>query len=108
VGRARAAELLLLAEPVRAADALELGLVNRVVPAEELGATVRELAVRLAAGPTAAYGAVKAALDHASAAGLPGALEKEAELQAACAATADHAVATKAFLQKERPVFEGR
>lgn len=108
VGRAKALELLLLAEPVRAAEALELGLVNRVVPPEELDATARELAVRLAAGPTQAYGAVKAALEHAAAADLAGALAKEAELQKACADTADHANATKAFLQKEQPVFEGR
>ncbi|MCW2944254.1 MAG: putative enoyl-CoA hydratase/isomerase [Actinoallomurus sp.] len=108
VGRAKALELLLLAEPVRAAEALELGLVNRVVPADRLGAEARELAARLAAGPTAAYGAVKAAVDHASAGDLASALRKEAELQEACAATADHANATKAFLQKEQPVFDGR
>jgi enoyl-CoA hydratase/carnithine racemase len=108
VGRAKATELLLLAEPVRAPEALELGLVNRVVPADRLDAEARELAERLAAGPTVAYGAVKAALDHAAAADLASALEKEGELQAACGATADHAAATKAFLKKEEPVFEGR
>jgi enoyl-CoA hydratase/carnithine racemase len=108
VGRAKAVELLLLAEPVRAPEALELGLVNRVVPADELGATARELAARLAAGPTAAYGAVKAAVGHASASDLVSALEKEAELQEACAATIDHVNATTAFLRKEQPVFEGR
>ncbi|WP_345434603.1 enoyl-CoA hydratase-related protein [Actinoallomurus vinaceus] len=108
VGRARATELLMLAEPVRAAEALELGLVNRVVPADRLDAEARELAERLAAGPTAAYGAVKTALDHAATADLADALAKEAELQDACAATADHANATKAFLKKEQPVFEGR
>lgn len=108
VGRAKATELLLLAEPLRAPEALDLGLVNRVVPADRLGAEARELARRLAAGPTVAYGAVKAALDHAATADLAGALAKEAELQDACAATADHAAATKAFLKKEQPVFEGR
>jgi 2-(1,2-epoxy-1,2-dihydrophenyl)acetyl-CoA isomerase len=108
VGRAKAAELLLLAEPLRAPEALELGLVHRVVPADRLDAEARELARRLAAGPTVAYGAVKAALDHAATADLAGALAKEAELQDACAATADHAAATKAFLNKETPVFEGR
>jgi enoyl-CoA hydratase/carnithine racemase len=107
VGRAKAAELLLLAEPVRAAEALELGLVNRVVPAGDLDAAARELAARLAAGPTAAFGAVKTALEHASATDLASALAKEAELQAACAATADHAAATQAFLRKEQPVFKG-
>ncbi|GAA0363254.1 enoyl-CoA hydratase-related protein [Actinoallomurus spadix] len=108
VGRAKATELLLLAEPLRAPEALELGLVNRVVPADRLDAEARELARRLAAGPTVAYGAVKAALDHAATSDLAGALAKEAELQDACAATADHAAATKAFLKKEEPVFEGR
>lgn len=107
VGRAKATELLLLAEPVRAAEALELGLITRVVPAEELAATTRELATRLAAGPTVAYAAVRTALDHAAATDLPGALAKEAELQAACGATADHANATRAFLRKEQPVFTG-
>jgi 2-(1,2-epoxy-1,2-dihydrophenyl)acetyl-CoA isomerase len=108
VGRAKALELLLLAEPVRAPEALELGLVNRVVPPEELAATARELAVSLAAGPTLAYGAVKAAVEHAAATDLAGALAKEAELQNALAGTADHVNATKAFLAKEPPVFEGR
>ncbi|MCO5992569.1 enoyl-CoA hydratase-related protein [Actinoallomurus rhizosphaericola] len=108
VGRAKATELLLLAEPLRAPEALELGLVNRVVPADRLDAEARELARRLAAGPTVAYGAVKAALDHAATADLAGALAREAELQDACAATADHTAATKAFLKKEEPVFEGR
>jgi 2-(1,2-epoxy-1,2-dihydrophenyl)acetyl-CoA isomerase len=108
VGRAKALELLLLAEPVRAAEALELGLVNSVVPADALGTAARDLAVRLAAGPTVAYGAVKAAVNHAATADLTGALVKEAELQKACAATADHVSATKAFLQKEQPVFDGR
>ena len=108
VGRAKALELLLLAEPVRAPEALELGLVNRVVPAGELDAAARELAVRLAAGPTLAYGAVKSAVEFASATDLRAALAKEAELQSACAATGDHESATKAFLRKEQPAFEAR
>jgi 2-(1,2-epoxy-1,2-dihydrophenyl)acetyl-CoA isomerase len=108
VGRAKAMELLLLAEPVRAAEALELGLVHRLVPPGELDAAARDLAVRLAAGPTVAYAAVKATLERAAATGLAGALAREAELQKACVETADHASATKAFLQKEQPLFEGR
>jgi 2-(1,2-epoxy-1,2-dihydrophenyl)acetyl-CoA isomerase len=108
VGRAKALELLLLADPVRAAEALELGLVHRVVPPEDLDGAARQLATRLAAGPTVAYGAIKAGLEHAAATDLAGALAKEAELQKACAETADHVSATKAFLQKEQPVFEGR
>jgi 2-(1,2-epoxy-1,2-dihydrophenyl)acetyl-CoA isomerase len=107
VGRGRAAELLLLAEPVDAARALEIGLVNRVVPGEELEAAARGLAERLAMGPTAAYHAVRQALDFASTSDLAGALQQEAALQNRLAATADHQNATFAFVRKERPVFQG-
>ncbi|GLZ07011.1 enoyl-CoA hydratase [Actinomadura sp. NBRC 104412] len=108
VGRAKAAELLLLGERIKAAEALGLGLVNRVVPADELAPAAVELARRLAAGPTRAYAAVKAALDHAAAHDLSSSLAKEADLQDACEKTADHHNATQAFLKKEQPVFEGR
>lgn len=108
VGRAKAAEMLLLAEPVGAAQALELGLVNRVVPGDDLAAEAGALALRLASGPTVAYGAVKAALDHAAGHDLADSLEREAELQDICAMTTDHLAATKAFRAKETPVFEGR
>jgi 2-(1,2-epoxy-1,2-dihydrophenyl)acetyl-CoA isomerase len=107
VGQARAAELLLLAEPVKADEALRLGLVHQVVPADELNATVRALAGRLATGPTAAYGAVKEALEYAATHDLAAALEKEAELQDRCASTADHQGATTAFINKRQPTFEG-
>jgi 2-(1,2-epoxy-1,2-dihydrophenyl)acetyl-CoA isomerase len=107
VGRGRAAELLLLAEPVDAARALEIGLVNRVVAGEELEAAARGLAERLAMGPTAAYHAVRQALDFASTSDLAGALQQEAALQNRLAATADHQNATFAFVRKERPVFQG-
>lgn len=108
VGRAKAAELLLLGEPVKAPEALELGLVTRVVPADELAPASMELARRLASGPTASYGAVKAALDHAATHDLASALEREAELQDDCEKTSDHHNATEAFLKKQQPVFEGR
>jgi enoyl-CoA hydratase/carnithine racemase len=108
VSRAKAAELLLLGDPVRADRALELGLVTQVVPGDELQPAVRALAVRLAAGPTIAYHAVKQALDHAATHDLAAALEKEAELQDLCARTSDHHNATASFLKKEQPIFEGR
>ncbi|NDU74846.1 enoyl-CoA hydratase [Actinomadura sp. DSM 109109] len=107
VGRAKAVELLLLGEPVKAPDALEMGLVTRVVPADELAPASVELARRLASGPTAAYGAVKAALDHAATHDLASALEREADLQDECEKTSDHHNATEAFLNKRQPVFEG-
>jgi 2-(1,2-epoxy-1,2-dihydrophenyl)acetyl-CoA isomerase len=107
-GRAKAAELLLLAEPVAAAQALEIGLINQVAPADQLDTVARTLAGRLAVGPTLAYAAVKQALSYAATHDLADALAKEAELQDACAQSADHAAATAAFLKKEEPVFQGR
>lgn len=108
IGHGRATALLMLAEPVTAAQALEMGLVNGVVPADTLPAAAAELAARLAAGPTTAYAAIKEALGYASTADLPSALEREADLQARAGATADHRSATTAFLAKQRPVFTGR
>lgn len=108
VGKARAAEMLLLAEPVSAATAVEIGLISRLAPADELDTVVRELAGQLGTGPTRAYAAVKLALDHAATNDLGAALEREAELQDLCAKTTDHHNATESFLKKEQPLFEGR
>lgn len=108
VGPGRAAEMLLLGEVVDAARALELGLVNRVVPGDELGKAARELAVRLAQGPTAAFAATRRALRHAATHSLSESLELEAVLQDECAATEDHLAATRAFLAKQQPTFQGR
>ncbi|MBW8481365.1 enoyl-CoA hydratase-related protein [Actinomadura parmotrematis] len=108
VGRARATEILLLGERITAPRALEIGMIARVVPAGELAGTALELAARLAAGPTAAYGLTKDALAFAAGSDLAAALEREAELQEDAAATADHRGAVEAFLAKERPAFQGR
>jgi 2-(1,2-epoxy-1,2-dihydrophenyl)acetyl-CoA isomerase len=107
VGYARASELLLLAEPVRAEEAHRLGLLTTLVDSdEEVLGTARELAGRLAAGPTVAYAQIKREL--AANAGLTQALELEAAAQATCGATADHRDATLAFVNKEKPTFTGR
>jgi 2-(1,2-epoxy-1,2-dihydrophenyl)acetyl-CoA isomerase len=108
VGTARAAELLMLAEPVAADRALSLGLLTAVVDDGELAAAARELAGRLAAGPTAAYAAIKQSLLFAATHGLSESLEKEAELQSLLGRTQDHQNATRAFLRKQTPTFEGR
>ena len=106
VGHAKATELLMLAEPVPAAEADRLGLLTRLVDDDELVLpTAQELAARLAAGPTAAYRAIKRQLAVTS---LAEALEVEAEVQAACGATEDHRAATTAFLAKQKPTFQGR
>jgi 2-(1,2-epoxy-1,2-dihydrophenyl)acetyl-CoA isomerase len=108
IGSARAAALALLAEPVAADAALSMGLVNAVVEPERVLPAAQELAGRLAAGPTAAYAAIKQALAFSSCATLEDALANEARLQAAMGATEDHRGATAAFLAKAQPSFSGR
>jgi 2-(1,2-epoxy-1,2-dihydrophenyl)acetyl-CoA isomerase len=107
-GEGRAAELLMLAEPIRAARALELGLINQVVEDADLAATAGALATRLAAGPTAAYAGIKDQLNYAAGHELAEALDKEAEVQSALGRTADHRAATLAFTRKQEPRFLGR
>jgi 2-(1,2-epoxy-1,2-dihydrophenyl)acetyl-CoA isomerase len=108
VGHARAVAMAMLAEPVGSGPALEMGLVNAVVPDDRALPAAHELAVKLAAGPTAAYAAIKESFDYAATATLSDALEKEAQLQARTGASHDHRAATAAFLRKERPVFIGQ
>jgi len=107
-GPGRAAQMLILAEPLTADQALAAGLVTAVVDDAEVTAAAQELAARLAAGPTAAYAAIKAALAYSASHDLTESLENEARLQESLGRTADHQAATAAFLRKERPVFEGR
>jgi 2-(1,2-epoxy-1,2-dihydrophenyl)acetyl-CoA isomerase len=106
-GPALAAELLMLAQPIPAERALQLGLVTSVVPDDELIENALDLARRLAAGPTAAYGAIKEALLFAAGHGLDDSLEEEAVLQAGLGQTVDHKEATAAFVRKERPRYVG-
>ncbi|MDQ6650877.1 MAG: enoyl-CoA hydratase-related protein [Actinomycetota bacterium] len=108
VGYSRALAISMLAEPVSARQALEMGLVNGVVPGEELMAAAGELAARLAAGPTRAYAAIKESLGYAATSDLAAALEKEADLQALAAATDDAREAVSSFVAKRPPTFSGR
>jgi len=108
IGAARATSLALLAEPITAEAALEMGLVNAVVEPERLLPAAQELAARLAAGPTAAYAAIKASIAYAASSTLAESLAKEAELQTAMGRTEDHRNATAAFVAKQKPVFTGR
>jgi 2-(1,2-epoxy-1,2-dihydrophenyl)acetyl-CoA isomerase len=108
VGHGRALAMLMLAEPVSASQALEMGLVNAVVPAADVATAATELAARLAAGPTRAYGVIKEALARAATSDLATALDTEAELQARLGATADHRGAVEAFLAKQAPTFSGQ
>lgn len=105
VGYGRALAMLMLAEPVSAAQALEMGLVNAVVPGADLPGAAHELAARLAAGPTLAYAGIKQALRAAATSDLRTALETEADVQARCGATDDHRNAVAAFIAKQAPTF---
>ena len=106
-GAARAAELLMLAEPVDAEQARGAGLFTAVVPDDEAGPRAAELARQLAAGPTAAYAGIKVQLLYSATHGLAESLENEARVQAELGATADHQAATLAFVNRQRPVFRG-
>jgi 2-(1,2-epoxy-1,2-dihydrophenyl)acetyl-CoA isomerase len=108
IGPTRAAEMIFLAEPMSAARALELGLVNRVVPADELMTAARELALKLAQLPTKAIGQAKRQLNLALTAPLDAVLEEEASGQALASQTNDHLEGVRAFLEKRAPHFTGR
>jgi enoyl-CoA hydratase len=108
VGRGRALEMLLSGEPLKAAEAYRVGLVNAVVPQPELLSYSRAwLAKVLANGPLA----VALALEVVDA-GLDASLEQGLRLEAAAfgvsAATQDRTEGTRAFLEKRRPVFAGK
>ncbi|GAA1838293.1 enoyl-CoA hydratase-related protein [Luedemannella flava] len=109
VGHAKATELLFLAEPVPSSEALRLGLLSSVVEDDdEVLAAAQALALRLAAGPTVAYGAIKLELLVGESGTLAEALVGEAEAQRQCGLTTDHVDAVTAFVSKRRPVFQGR
>jgi 2-(1,2-epoxy-1,2-dihydrophenyl)acetyl-CoA isomerase len=107
VGLKHAAELMFLGERFDARRALELGIVNRVVPSASLLDAARALSERLAAGPTRAYAAGKALLQAAVGETLDRQLRREAESFATCAATEDFVEGVRAFLEKRRPHFSG-
>lgn len=107
VGLGKALELAYMAEPVDAQEALRLGLVNRVVPHDDLPAQTALLASRLASGPTRGYGLTKRAINHGLHASLEQALDYEAALQEIAGRTADHREGVAAFLEKRQPNFKG-
>lgn len=108
VGAAKALELLMLPGTVSAEEALALGLATKVAPVDEVVDAARELAVRLARGPTVAYGALRHALAFSAAHPLEESLDFEGHMMALAGGTADHRDAVAAFLRKEQPTFTGR
>lgn len=108
VGTAKARELYFLSERVGADEALRLGLANWVCAPEELAERTRALALRLAAGPTVALRYMKENLNRALAGEVDDCMDLEATHHIHCGQTEDHREATKAFVAKREPVFNGR
>jgi 2-(1,2-epoxy-1,2-dihydrophenyl)acetyl-CoA isomerase len=106
-GAARAAEMAMLGERVPAAQALEWGLINRVVGDDELEREAGELLARLAAGPTRAYANIKRLLNRTLYPGLREQLDAEAEAQREQGATQDFVEGVIAFAEKRPPQFSG-
>lgn len=108
VGLGRAFELLLLGDTIDAATAERYGLVNRVVPHDELLPRTYEWARRLASGPTLALSMTKRMLNNELSMDLGSAIEAEAQAQALMLLGEDHRRFYEAFTQKQKPAFTGR
>jgi 2-(1,2-epoxy-1,2-dihydrophenyl)acetyl-CoA isomerase len=108
VGRARALEMMMLGERISAEQALEWGMIARVVEDAALAAEASALAERLARGPTVAHGLIRRLAREADRLPLSDALAAERDAQREAGRTQDFRGAVMAFLQKEPPSFGGR
>jgi len=108
VGLARAKELCFTADVIEAAEALRIGLVNRVVPVAALEAEARALARRIADGPPRAHALTKSLLNRSLALDLPTSLAWEALVQGTMIESEDHREGLAAFFEKRTPRFSGR
>lgn len=108
VGRAKALEMALLGDKLKAADAAALGLIARVVPDAELQDTAMALAHKLAAMPTRALVETRRAMDEALKLDFEAALKREAALQSQLGFAHDYLEGAAAFLDKRKPEFKDR
>lgn len=108
IGLHKASELAFFGERIYGPQAVEMGLANLAVPGEELPATARSWAARLAAGPTLSIGAMKLAMRRGLHGTFRDALHAEAALLSLIAQTGDAAEGLMAFFQKRKPEFKGR
>lgn len=107
IGYSRAYEMAITADKLPAAKALEWGLVNEVVPHEQLEEVTLAWANRFANGATKAYGLAKRAMYKSVGMSLDQALEYEAQLQDIAGNTADFKEGVTAFLEKRKPEYKG-
>jgi enoyl-CoA hydratase len=108
VGKTKAMEIDMLGDQIDANEAYRLGLVNKVVPAEELDKAVNELAQKLLSKSSAVLGIIKLAVNKGIEMDLDRALYYEAECFGTALATEDSKEGTKAFLEKRKAEFKGR
>lgn len=108
VGTARACELVFTGKMIDAIEAERIGLINAVVPAEELETTARDLVRKLAKGPTRAIGMAKTSIYQATSMDLASVLEAEARAISLSISTEDAKEGLKAFIEKRNPDFKGK
>ena len=107
IGQGRASELLYTGRAMTAEEGLAWGFFNRVVASDTVLEEARRLAAELAAGPTFAHGVTKTMLHQEWSMTVEQAIEAEAQAQAICMQTKDFERAYRAFVARQRPVFEG-
>jgi 2-(1,2-epoxy-1,2-dihydrophenyl)acetyl-CoA isomerase len=108
LGSAKARELYLMSPVLSAQEAHALGVVTRVVPDAEIDAAAHELAMSLAQGPSVTLGYIKRNINNAEHLSLEACFDAEAIHHSRSGETADHKEAAKAFVEKRKPVFQGR
>jgi 2-(1,2-epoxy-1,2-dihydrophenyl)acetyl-CoA isomerase len=108
IGLTKAYELMITADKLSAPDALQLGLLNRVVPVDQVMKEAEEFAAKLAKGPTKAFGLTKRAVNRAVFPDLEELLENEAYLQEIAGRTDDFQEGVKAFIEKREPAYTGK
>lgn len=108
IGLQRSAALMMLADKLTAAEAVQMGMIYKSYPDTEFADAAMAMAVKLASMPTKGLALTKQLLNAAFTNSLEEQLQMEMKVQAQAAATADHQEGVKAFLEKRTPVFQGR
>ncbi len=108
IGRAKAFELCTMGNRIKGKEAMELGLVNKAVPADQLDAAVDEYATYFANAPTKAIGLIKKMLNKSTQSSLEEMLDYEAYCQEIAGSTTDYKEGVQAFLEKRKPKFLGK